>query len=118
MAQKLYHPFWRDRLILISSGIGLLANIILWLLFLSKFGRGAEVVPLHFNVISGIDLVGSAKRLYQIPAVGLMTLLINTFISRQVYDTGQILSYFLIFASVLVQTFLGIAAASILFLNS
>lgn len=108
----------RDRLILISVVSGFAVNIILWVLLLIKFGVGNERVPLHFNIIYGIDLLGGSNQLYQLPLVGLVSLILNSFLAKIFYPLEKVFSYFLTFAAAAIQLILLVAAISIVILNA
>ena len=110
-------PFFQDRLVLISLVGGLLLNIILWIILISKFGLASEPMPLHFNVVYGIDLVGQSRRVYQLPAAGLGIFLINLFLGRSIYQVIKLFAYFLIFTSLAIQILLFIASLGLVFLN-
>ncbi len=103
----------KDKLILVSFGISLVINIILWVMVASKFGLSAEQIPLHFNVVSGIDFVGSSRNLYQIPGAGLLIFLINIWLARAIIAKEKLFAYFLGFGSLVVQLFFLLTLAAL-----
>ena len=107
----------RDRLILVSLLTSLLLNIILWVTFASKFGWSAERVPLHFNIIYGIDFLGGARKIYQLPATGFVILLANAALGKLLFAREKLLSNFLNFGALLAQVILFFAAMTLLILN-
>ena len=109
--------YFHDKLILVSYLASLLLNIILWLTFASKYALSAEKIPLHFNIIYGIDFLGGARKIYQIPAAGLVVLLANAILGKLLFFREKLFAYFLGFAAVLVQTIIFFAAISLLILN-
>lgn len=118
IAKYLEDPYLRDRLILVSSGVGLLLNILLWVVVISKFGYTQEKLPLHFNIVYGIDLVGAGRNLYQIPGAGLIIFVIDAWLGKAVYRRNPLFSYFLTFAVGFVQVVLLIALFSLVSLNA
>ena len=114
----LFETYFRDRLVLVSSIITFILNIILWLILLGKFGLSKELIPLHFNVVYGIDFVGKASKIYQLPGSGLIIFLVNSLLSALSFTKEKFLSYLLIFASMAVQFILLLAALSVFFLNA
>lgn len=109
--------FFRDRLILVSFNVGLIFNIVLWIVLLSKFGFGSERIPLHFSVVYGIDFVGDSWRIYQIPFLGLAILGANFVLGKIVYEREKLFSYFLFVTAAAVQLILGLAVFSLLSLG-
>lgn len=106
----------KEVLVWVSFGGSLLGNIILWGVLLSKFGFSREAAPLHFSVISGIDLVGSPRNLYQIPAFGLLAILINFFLHFLFGPHEKLLRWFLAGAALAVQVILLVAVLALIFL--
>ncbi len=106
---------FRDRLILVSFGVSLAVNIILWIMVAGKFGWSSEPVPLHFNVVYGIDLVGSSRNLYQIPAAGLVIFLVNFWLARAVFSKEKLLVYFLGFGTLVIQAIFLLALIALFF---
>src|SRR3990167_33170 len=109
--------YLRDRLILVSVVSGVLINIILWLVFAGKFGFSGDRIPLHFNVVYGIDFLGSARRIYQLPAAYLVILIVNFFLGRMIYDREAFFSYLLSFTAVFAQVVILASALALLILN-
>lgn len=118
-AYRKYLPeFLRNnRLFLISLTAGIVINIIIWILFLSKFGVSSEPAPLHFSVVYGIDFVGPSYRIYQIPLVGLVVLVLNWYFAGRVRGRLGPVGYFLTFGALFVQVVLLLAAGALIFLN-
>lgn len=108
---------FRERLLLVSTVASLVINIILWLVLFGKFGLGKQPIPLHFNVVYGIDFVGKSYEIYQLPLVGAVIFLINIFLGQPLYKREKMLSRFLGLATLLVQVILAIAVWAILVLN-
>ena len=108
----------KDRLIFVSLVLAVILNIILWLLLAGKFGFSSYRIPLHFNVVYGIDFLGSSRQIYEIPLAGLAVGLVNSFLAMQIYGREKLLAYFLTFSSLAVQIFLLAGAASLIVLNA
>ena len=116
---KKYAPefLYRDQLILISLGGGFVTNIILWILLLIKFGFSSDPSPLHFNVVYGINYVGPAYQVYQLPLIGLIILFVNWFLMKLVWRDAQMFSYILGFTALFVQILLLLSGISLTLLN-
>lgn len=104
-------------MILVSELTAGLLNIILWLALYIKFGFSRELIPLHFNVIYGIDYVGKSFNVYQIPGAGLVILCVNLIFARIFFKIERVFGYFFMFASIGIQLFLLISALALIVLN-
>lgn len=51
-------------------------------------------IPLHYNIHSGVDLFGVWQRIFTIPLIGGIILLLNTLISISLWRKEKVLSYF------------------------
>lgn len=111
------NSYIHDRLILVSLGAGLILNIILWIVIVSKFGLSHEQEALHFNIVYGIDLVGSSRQLYELPAAGLIIFLVNLWLAKLIYERDRLFSYFLAYGSLVAQLILGMGLLSLVILN-
>ncbi len=69
--------FFRKPTIVLLS-ISVLLNILTWsiVIILNK-SLGDNLAILHYNVIFGIDRIGSARSLYEFPIMGLVLLIAN-----------------------------------------
>jgi len=108
----------KDRLVFVSLVFAIVTNIILWVMLAGKFGIGSERAALHFNVVYGIDFLGSSRNVYELPAAGLVILIANTFLGGLVYERHKLFTYFLFFGSFFIQMIILIAALAIIFLNA
>lgn len=108
----------RDRLIFVSTLTSAILNIILWFIVAGKFGFSADKVALHFNVVYGIDFLGSARQIYQIPLAGLVIGLVNFFLSVKIYAREKLFSYILSLAGLAVQILLLVAVLVLAILNA
>ena len=83
--------------------VGTLVSIILSLLLIHyKIRPGSESLPLHYNVLVGVDLLGPGSSLYRIPAIGVVVVVINFLLSKFVKSPSNLLSYLAAFVSFVV----------------
>lgn len=108
----------KNKLILISGWIATLLNIVLWIALAGKFGLHNVSIPLHSNVISGIDLVGGSRQVYELPAAGLTIIAANFLLARFFLQGHDIWKSFLAVAAALVQVLLLITGSLLLSLNT
>lgn len=107
----------KDRLIFVSLLAAAVSNIILWVALGGKFGWSVEKIPLHFNVIYGIDLVAESRLLYVMPLIGAFLLGLNAGLASFLYPQNKLQSYFLCFAALLLQIVLLLGVFVIIVLN-
>ncbi|MFH1412627.1 MAG: hypothetical protein ABIG10_01185 [bacterium] len=96
----------------------LASNLIIWLLtWLIASNIKQETIILHYNIIFGIDYIGSPVNIYWIPAIGSIWLLINLIISFVVMRRDKLLVHLLLSNALVGHVFLGLAIYSIYLIN-
>ena len=119
MAQTLY-PLWLyvkhlpNRIMLVS---GFLIHFMIWLWLVWYIRPQEEAIFLHYNILFGVDLVGSWVRIFSLPLFGLFILVTNAVVGWVFFSKDPFISYIANAISVLIQVFLFIAAALLVFLN-
>lgn len=111
------NEFIQDRIVFISLAAAGILNIILWIVALSKFGLSGTRVPLHFNIVYGIDFIAPARNIYQLPGIGLLIFFLNFFLGKNLYSRAPLLSYFLTLNIGVVQIFLLVSLLALVVLN-
>lgn len=113
---KSLRPFWvwRHRLATLLLSLNIAANLYLWL-FIYFRGRGTTgSVPLHYNVIFGVDVIGPWQRLFEKSLLGLIIIVLNYVLALLFWQKREkLLSYFLLSVSLFVQFFLILSTWSI-----
>jgi len=104
--------FWRDRLIIFPLCFSLIFNFFIWLYIYFSLRGTTGAIPLHYNFLFGVDLIGPWPRLLKIPLTGLAIIILNFFLVFKFYSQ-KILVYFLLATIVLIQIILLIATALI-----
>lgn len=103
-----------ERIAIVSN---LLVNIILWVLVLIKVSGGSKPIPLHYSAIYGIDYVGGAYLLFELPAIGLSLFIVNFYLAAHLHSSERFLGRLIIYSSALLQFFLLLAVLGVLYLN-
>ena len=109
--------FVRDPWIGFSLLVALIIQIGVWWYVISHLSGISDQATLHYNVVFGVDLVGSKWRLIRLPAGGLLILLVNALISWLSYRGDRFWSRFAIFFGALLQIPLAVAIYGIMGLN-
>lgn len=102
--------FWKDRFNIITLATSLLINLIIWLILFFKIQPQNQPIVLHYNIYFGIDFIDQWYKIYFIPSLGLLFILLNLIISFVVYREERLLVYFLLSASLFIQILLVIAS--------
>ena len=118
-ALKIVLSYWYIRIYLI---ITVLLNAVIWLLsrFITK-ALGLPQIALHYNIDFGIDLYGDASKIYIIPALGLIIIVINfaivVYLSRFNPRETRFINHLLLVSSSLVNIILLAAVISVYIVN-
>jgi len=111
-------PFWKNRIVRRVLVAGALINISIWLFLLKNRQSDSYPITLHYNLSIGPDYLDMYSKIYLIPFVGVIVILLNSIIGFSIYGKEKLASYFLIFNILLVQALLFLAAYSIISVNS
>ncbi|HLZ10052.1 MAG TPA: hypothetical protein VKT80_15790 [Chloroflexota bacterium] len=107
-------PIGSDRAAAILAGLsilatlGLVAYITLWLPGLPPF------LPLHYNGVGSVDLLGPRTDLYKMPGIGVAVLIADLVVATAVYRRERWAALTLLGTSVLVQLILIVATINII----
>jgi len=93
-------------------------NLIDWLAvyFINK-NLSQNLVILHYNVNLGVNLIGDASRVYIIPLLGLVFVLLNFILLLNIYKQNKFFIHLLMSSSVLANIFLLISTAAVYLIN-
>jgi len=110
--------YWKNKIIISALILSLLANISLWI-FLFKNQKSSELpIILHYNLFFGVDYLGNYNEIYTMPIIGLIIIIINTFLGCLLYKKERLVSYFLVFNILIIQLILLFASYLIVKINS
>lgn len=101
--------------ILFLTVLSLVLNIISWLVIATQIKPSSEVIPLHYNIFYGPDIVGQGYYVYIIPLVGLSILAVNYGLYRYARSKEPFAAKTLMAVALVVQILI---LVSILFLKS
>jgi len=115
-AQTILGLFYVRFYLIVLIGI----NSLIWFFaYFINFNVSQDLLVLHYNTDFGVDFIGSVIKIYIIPALGLITILLNSVLIFVFYGRGQFrfVAYLLLSAALIVNLFLLMALASIYLIN-
>ncbi|MBU4455731.1 hypothetical protein KJ586_04445 [Patescibacteria group bacterium] len=76
-----------------------------------------NLIVLHYNIDFGVNLIGGAKKIYLIPLLGLIIILINFILSAVIHRQGKFIVHLLLSGAILANLFLLAGLASLYLIN-
>lgn len=107
----------KDKYIRVVGAVSLLILILAGVIFYLTLGLIEQPLIIHFDAYKGVDFLGSQMDVFGILAIGLITLLINFFLSDFLYNRERFLSYIFSFVSLLFSILILIIISVIINVN-
>ena len=101
----------------VMIGVCLLANAAMWIWIAWQIPKQAEPIFLHYNIIFGVDRVGTFQELLLIPSLGLGILVVNYILGWLAFKYDSFMPVLLNFSALLANVFLFINGLLLVFLN-
>ena len=76
-----------------------------------------DLVVLHYNVNFGVNLIGSAGKIYTIPFLGLAFIILNVVLVTNIRKQDKFINHLLFFSLILANLFLLAATMSVYLVN-
>ncbi|PIR73782.1 MAG: hypothetical protein COU40_00735 [Candidatus Moranbacteria bacterium CG10_big_fil_rev_8_21_14_0_10_35_21] len=110
--------FFKKNIVRWLLGVSLLANIADWVV-LKIFIKSVDFpIILHYNVYFGVDMLGDWKRVFFLPLIGIILIIINLFLAIYFFNRQErIASYLLLMAILMIQLSLVISSVSLIVIN-
>lgn len=111
--------YLKNKIISVLILAAIFINIATWLgLFLFFRVFSSSAIILHYNVYFGVDLMGGVKRVYILPIIGLIILIINFFLAIYFYKIKErIAAYLFLIGTLAVQLSLLVSIISVILIN-
>lgn len=109
--------YFRDLWVNVPLVLSALAQCFIWYYLVAVAKHSADQYFLHYNIIFGVDLVGSWGKIFLLPIGGLVIILFNLVISVLVYNQDKLLARLLGLFSAVFQFFLAWAVYLIVEIN-
>ena len=95
----------------------LVLNVGIWVWILSEIPKTGDQIVLHYNIIFGVDRVGTFQELLLIPSLGLGILVVNYILGWLAFKYDSFMPVLLNFSALLANVFLFINGLLLVFLN-
>ena len=82
--------------------VGLIFNAWLWIYTKWQLAGATDLVPLHYTIYFGPDLLDYKNKLFNYPIIGIIVLVANTTLAW-FFRKEKLLTYFLIFGAIVIQ---------------
>ena len=110
--------YFSQTFVKVNLTLNLLLNVGLWLFLIWQVEKFSPLIPLHYNIYFGIDLLGPWYQIFLLPILGLAIFLFNLFLGIIFFKPERrLISYFLVGAATLVQLIILLAGLVIAILN-
>ncbi|NTW14038.1 MAG: hypothetical protein HGA31_03355 [Candidatus Moranbacteria bacterium] len=112
--------FFRNPLVIsVMTVTGLLLLSSFLMVFFYLFRTDNEVIVLHYNVYSGIDIIGNPGQAFLIPGVPLLFFLINLVLARRFYASRErVAAHILLFSALFASLAGAVVSVALSFINS
>lgn len=97
--------------------LGVVSNVVSWLLVVSKMLDLPEPIILHYNAYFGIDMPGPKKLAFLYPSAGLIIILVNFFLGMHLSKKDLIASRLIAATSLLFNLLVNTAIAALIYVN-
>lgn len=98
-----FRKFFTNRYLVSLTVFAALVNAAIWVLLRRTPEPQEELVPIHYNIYFGIDLVGEWKHLYALPVAGAVVWLCNTALAFLFMRKETVVAYFLVVSNLMLQ---------------
>ena len=103
-----------DRLVHVLLALGLLLNLALFAYIGWRYRALPEVLPLHFDILGQPDRLGVRNEIFQLPAIGLLLLVLNSLLGLAIHRWQKLGAYLLLGVTTVVQILFWLAALNIM----
>ncbi len=109
--------FLRNKAVFVAIFCGLLINGAMWIVVAINEISANIPIPLHYNAYYGVDYLGDYRKIFIIPAVGVIIICVDIILGVILSNKCKIASKLLFFIIPFLQILLMIATISIILFN-
>lgn len=111
-------PYWHKKEIYGVMIMSLITNLLIWVYLFDKRIESDYPIVLHYNLFFGVDMVGDYRKIYFLPLVGLIIIILNSALGQFFYKIERLSSYIITLNTLIVQIILAISSYLIIRANS
>jgi len=98
--------------------VSMVLNFLSWTWIITRLGfLEGEQIFLHYNILFGVDLVGSWGQALFIPSLGIVIILLNAIVGWTLFQRDRFASYLLNGTALLCQVGILVVSGLLVFLN-
>ena len=101
----------------IVAGLALAINLFSWFWLSIQIPSTGEQLFLHYSVLYGVDYIGDGWKIFYVPLLGMIILVINVLLGWIFYNKDKFMAQLLNFAALVCQIFILITVFLLVFLN-
>ncbi len=109
--------YFRQLPVVIPLALSILANLAMWGWLLWFISPVEEPIFLHYNVLFGVDYIGEWWRVYTLPLVGLVILLVNGILGWSLASRDLVIAYIVNTVACICQILLLVMAILVVRIN-
>ncbi|MCX6778773.1 MAG: hypothetical protein NTU97_00895 [Candidatus Magasanikbacteria bacterium] len=110
--------FLKDKIVLLFLSLNVLSSLgLFFYLFFSFQKFTGKSIFLHYTVHLGVNLIGSKSQIYFLPLGAFVITLLNFVLAYFLFLNQKNLARLLIVSTIVIQVFLWIASAFLVFIN-
>ncbi|TRZ78539.1 hypothetical protein D4R87_00365 [bacterium] len=117
VSNTLKKSFLRNKAVFVAIFCGLLINGAMWIVVAINEISANIPIPLHYNAYYGVDYLGDYRKIFIIPAVGLVIITINSILGFLLDSKCKVASKILFFIIPFLQILLMASTISIILFN-
>jgi hypothetical protein len=96
---------YKTNFLVLAALTSLVLNLLIWLYTFWQYQISTDLIPLHYTIYFGIDLIDYKTKLFFYPLLGIIIISVNTILAR-LFRAEKLVGYFLILSAILAQIFI------------
>lgn len=110
--------FFKNKFIRFTLSLGIIFNILSWILFYFRIPISVEPIILRYNIYTGISLIGPWYSVFYFSLAGVLILILNFILAKKFFLNKRILAYALSTVALICQTLILLYGVLIVVINS
>ncbi len=104
--------------VMIMTGVAVALNIYNFFWILTQIPASDNQIFLHYNILFGVDLIGKGWRLYSLPGLGMIIVIVNFVLGWLAFSKNRFIAYLLQASSLICAVYLTISVSLLILLNT